>query len=87
MLGLGLAVTKPFEGEAFVGVLDTYSGAAAAVSLRRLTASYSGPAITVRSAGGGTPKDIGFDANGDLDTAALLSHCEGNSGFVTDWLP
>ena len=85
MLGLGLTVTKPFEGESFVGVLDTYSGAAAAVSLRRLTGSYSGPAITVRSAGGGTPKDIGFDANGDLDTAALLLHCGGNSGFVTDW--
>jgi hypothetical protein len=55
MLGLGLGVTKPFGGEAFVGVLDTHSGAEAAVSLRRLTASYSGPAITVRSAGGGDP--------------------------------
>ena len=85
MLGLGLTVTKPFEGESFVGVLDTYSGAAAAVSLRRLTGSYSGPAITVRSAGGGTPKDIGFDANGDLDTAAIQSFCGSNDGFVTDW--
>ncbi len=85
MLGLGLAVTKPFEGESFVGVLDTYSGAAAAVSLRRLTGSYSGPAITVRSAGGGSPQDIGFDANGDLDTAAIQSFCGSNDGFVTDW--
>ena len=85
MLGLGLGITKPFEGEAFVGLLDTYSGAEAAVSLRRLTASYSGPAITVRSAGGGSPQDIGFDANGDLDTAAIQSHCGSNDGFVTDW--
>ena len=85
MLGLGLGITKPFEGEAFVGLLDTYSGAEAAVSLRRLTASYSGPAITVRSAGGGDPINIGFDANGDLDIAAIQSHCGSNDGFVTDW--
>jgi hypothetical protein len=85
MLGLGLGITKPFEGEAFVGLLDTYSGAEAAVSLRRLTASYSGAAITVRESGGNTTADIGFDANGNLDTAALLLHCGGSNGFVTDW--
>ena len=85
MLGLGLGVTKAFEGESFIGLLDTYPSAAAAVSLRRLTGSYSGAAITVRESGGNTTADIGFDANGNLDTAALLSHCGSNSGFVTDW--
>ena len=44
-------------------------------SLRRVVPEYTGPAIQVRitARNGSTFKNIGFDANGDLDTAYLLS--------------
>src|SRR5690606_3733736 len=32
-----------------------------------------------------TEADIGFDASGDLDTAALLAHCGAGSGYVVTW--
>ena len=66
-------------------LLDTYSGAAAAYSLRKLRTDYSGSAIRVRESGGNTEADIGFDSNGDLDTVALLAHCGANDGFVATW--
>ncbi len=60
--------------------------AATAYSLRRLYCSYSGNAIRVRSTAMGSPTvDIGFTANGDLDTASLKTFVGANSGFVTTW--
>jgi len=69
----------------FVGLLDTYPNAAAAYSVRRLSSSYEDALIRVREDGGDTEADIGFDANGNLDTAALLSHCGANNGYVVTW--
>ena len=70
----------------FVGPLDSYStDLAAAYSLRRLLTSYEGSAIRVREDSGNTEADIGFDADGNLDTAALSAHCGANSGYVTAW--
>lgn len=68
----------------FVGLLDTYSGAAAAYSLRRLSGSYSGSAIRVRRASDNTEQDIGF-VNNELDTSALTTFCSGTNGFVKTW--
>ncbi len=60
--------------------------AATAYSLRRLSCSYAGSAIRVRSSAVGSPTlDIGFTANGDLDTAALKTFVGSNSAFVTIW--
>jgi hypothetical protein len=53
-------------------LLDTYSGAAAAYSLRRLSGAYTGSAIRVRRASDNTEQDIGFVSN-ELDTATLES--------------
>ncbi|MBC7863138.1 MAG: T9SS type A sorting domain-containing protein [Bacteroidia bacterium] len=58
--------------------------AAAAFSLRKLYCSYVGFAIQVRRSTGGT-QDIGFTANGDLDTASLKTFVGANSAFVTIW--
>lgn len=69
----------------FVGLLDLYPNAAAAYSLRKLRAAYSGAAVRVRESGGNTEADIGFTSAGELDTAALLAHCGANDGFVTTW--
>ena len=69
---------------AFSGILDTYSGAAAAYSLRQLSSTYTGNAIKVRRSSDNTTKDIGFVSN-VLDTATLETFCSGTDGFVTTW--
>jgi hypothetical protein len=67
-------------------LLDDYPNAAAAYSLRKLKSSYSGSAIRVRrDSTGNAETDIGFDANGELDTVALKNHCRNNSCMVTTW--
>ena len=66
-------------------LLDLYPNAAAAYSLRKLRNAYSGSAIRVRRSNDNTEQDIGFDANGNLDTAALTSFCTGTNGFITTW--
>lgn len=63
--------------------LDTYPSAVAAYSLRKLSSTAT-TAITVENSSG-TTADIGFDSNGDLDTAALTSHCGSNYGRVSKW--
>jgi hypothetical protein len=68
----------------FTGLLDTYSGAAAAYSLRKLRTAYTGDAIRVRRASDNTEQNIGF-VNNELDTASLTSFCSGTNGFVTTW--
>lgn len=65
-------------------LLDTYTGAAAAYSLRQLRTAYTGDAIRVRRASDNTEQDIGFSA-GELDTTSLASFCSGTNGFVKVW--
>ena len=66
-------------------LLDTYSGAAAAYSLRKLSSTYTGSAIRVRRSSDNTELNIGFDSDGNLDTVALSSFVGSGSGFVTTW--
>jgi len=65
--------------------LDTYTGAAAAYSVRLLRTAYTGSCMRVREDGGNTETDIGFDGSGNLDTAAIASHCGSNNGFIRYW--
>ena len=60
-------------------LLDTYSGAAAAYSLRKLRNDYTGSAITVRRSSDNTSTNIGFDGNGNLDTTALTTFVGSNN--------
>lgn len=88
MLGLGLGTyikSSPFTNSSFVGLLDTYSGAAAAYSVRLLSSTYVGSAIRVRRSSDNTEQNIGFDGSGNLDTSALTSFCGAGNGFVTTW--
>lgn len=71
--------------QSFVGLLDTYPNAAAAYSLRKLRAAYTGSAIRVRRSSDNTESDIGFTALGNLDTTSLTSFCGSGDGFVTTW--
>ena len=66
-------------------LLDTYTGAAAAYSLRKLSSSYSGPAIRVRRDNDNLETDINFNVFGELDTVSLAAHCGSNNGYVTNW--
>jgi hypothetical protein len=66
-------------------LLDQFSGAAAAYSLRRLRNAYTGSCIRVRRSSDNAELDIGFTSTGVLDTAALLAHVGAGNGFVTTW--
>jgi len=78
---LGLIGSENFSGL----LLNTYTGAVAAYSLRKLRSAYTGSAIRVRRAVG-TPAetDIGF-VNNELDVTTLESFCSGTDGFVVTW--
>lgn len=56
----------------------------AAYSVRRVRTGATS-ALRVRRASDNAQQDIGFAANSDLDTAALLSFCSGTDGFVVTW--
>ena len=65
-------------------LLNDYSGASVAYSLRLLDKSYTGDVIVVRRASDNTTQSIGF-VNNELDTATLESFCSGTDGFVATW--
>jgi hypothetical protein len=65
-------------------LLDVYSDAAAAYSLRKLRTAYTGAAIRVRRSSDNTETDIGF-VNNQLDTVALTTFVGSGNGFVTTW--
>lgn len=88
-LGLGLSadsITSQKVGSGFTGLLDTYTGAVSAYSVRRVSGSYNGSSIKVRRSSDDALQDIGFDSNGNLDTTALLAFVGtggSDNGFVT----
>jgi hypothetical protein len=79
--GLPLALYTPYAPL----LLDNYTGASAAYSLRRLSDFYGGSAIRVRRSSDNTEQNIGFDTSNNLDTTSLLSFCGAGNGFVTTW--
>ena len=74
-----------YYGIEIAGLLDQYSGAAAGYSLRKLRNSYTGFAIKVQDNVGGATQDIGFNADGELDTVALARYGGSNDVFVETW--
>jgi hypothetical protein len=66
-------------------LLDTYTGAAAAYSLRLLDSTYTGFAIKVQDNVGGATQDIGFNVFGELDTVSLAAYAGSNDVFVETW--
>jgi hypothetical protein len=86
-VGVGVGVGRQHfgSGASYVGLLDTYPGAAAAYSLRLLKSDYTGNAIRVRRSSDNAEQNIGFDGSGNLDTSTLTSFCGSGNGFVTTW--
>lgn len=66
-------------------VLDDYPGAGAAYSVRKLDSDYTGHCMEITRASDSTAQNIGFDGNGDLNTAAINSFCTGTTCYVTTW--
>ena len=89
MDGLAKASILDIDGvavpSAFTGLLDTYTGAAAAFSVRRLYSQYTGACLQVKRSSDLTTQDIGFDSNGYVDTAAISTFCGSTDGVVTIW--
>jgi hypothetical protein len=83
---LGRQVGTPVlaEGQT-AGLLETYSGATAAYSLRKLRNGYVGNAIRVRRSSDNSEQDIAFKADGTLDTVGLTGFVGSGNGFVTTW--
>ncbi|MDZ7618347.1 MAG: arabinofuranosidase catalytic domain-containing protein [Patescibacteria group bacterium] len=67
------------------GLLNVVSGAQAAYSLRRLDDDYTGYVVQVRRASDNAVQNIGFDAAGQLDTAAVIGFVGSGDGYITTW--
>jgi hypothetical protein len=65
-------------------LLDTYPGAAAAYSLRKLRTAYTGNCLQVRRNTDGALLNIGF-VNNVLDTTTLQTFIGVNTGVVSIW--
>lgn len=66
-------------------VLTIANGAVGAFGLRKLNNAYTGAAIRVRNSDNDSEQDIGFTADGDLDTTTLLAFVGSNDARVTTW--
>lgn len=82
--GTGAARTASFTPSSAY-VLDDLPSAAAAYSVRRLRAAYTGPLLRVARTSDGAAMNIGFTIGGDLDQAALTSHCGAGTCTVSIW--
>lgn len=67
-------------------LLDAYPDAAAAYSLRQLSTSYDGPAITLKVLdGGGNPEHQVSFVDGVIDTNQIVELCGPFEGVVAQW--
>ena len=83
-LNLGIIASSRATAPSAALLLDTYTGAAAAYSLRKLRTAYTGAAIRVRRSSDNTETDIGFVAD-VLDISSLITFVGAGNGFVTKW--
>ena len=67
-------------------LLDLYgTNVVSGYSVRKLDSTYTGDCIQVTRTSDSTTQEIGFDANGYIDVAALESFCAGTDGRVSIW--
>lgn len=82
--GSGTAVTGTVSTDPISALLtDVPVASFRALSVaRKLNSSYAGNCIKVRRSSDNTTQNIGFDGNGDMDVAALLTFCGSGDGFL-----
>jgi hypothetical protein len=66
-------------------LLNKFSNAAAAFSLRKLRSNYLGYCIKVRRSSDNTTLDIGFNESNELDITSLKIFIQNNSAYVNTW--
>jgi surface protein len=76
-------VYSPVNASFTTPLPGTYSGLAAAYSVRRVVPSYNGPVMEIQS--GSVSQSIGFDSNGNLNTASIAAFAGSGDAFVKTW--
>ena len=66
-------------------LLDVFSGAVSAHSIRKIRSAYSGPCMRIRRSSDNAELDIAFDGAGNLSVSSILSFVGSGDGFVTKW--
>lgn len=84
----GFQKTQTFNRKVFAptlpGLLDIVKNAYVAYGLKKLRAAYAGQCFKARHSSG-TEQDIGFDPNGNMDTAALMTFASGGTVYLKTW--
>ena len=83
-LPLSLKIVRTTSAAATL-LLDDYTGASVGFSMRKIDSDYTGYCMKVRRGSDGVELNIGFDSSGDLDTAAITSHCGSSVGYCSVW--
>lgn len=68
----------------FPPLLDTLTSAYTAYGFTKLRTAYAGACCRVRTTGG-SESDVGFDANGVVDAAALTTAAAGGTLYIKTW--
>jgi hypothetical protein len=85
MIGISIGLNKVAGGSAVTFPLDGIATPRAVYSTRRLLTSYTGDCVKLRRSSDNAEADFGFDANGDLDTTAILLWLGGSSAYLVTW--
>lgn len=85
MLGMSLGYSARTLPVGLAIIQDVFAGAYFGVSVRKISADYSGPCLRVRRSLDNAEQDIGFDAEGSLDSSDLSSFVPVGDAFVTRW--
>ena len=92
-IGYSMFIINPYiYGVPYAYLLDDYSGATAAYSLRHLRSAYSGALIRIRRSSDSAEKDFYPDSNNELSLnsedgagTSLSTWISTNDGFVVTW--
>jgi len=84
-IGGVLATGRRPGGAGFVGAYDAIPSIVAAYGMRRLRGAYTGSILRLRRSSDNAEQDIGYVANGDLDTAAVATFVGAGSGYIQSW--
>ena len=85
IIGVQSALGGRGGGASFVGAYDAIPSIVAAYGMRRLLASYTGALVRLRRASDNAESDFGYDANGDLDVAAIATWLTATTGYAVTW--
>ena len=83
-LPLSLKIVRTTTASATL-LLDDYAGASVGFSMRKIDSDYTGYCMKVRRGSDGVELDVGFDSSGDVDTAAISTHCSASVGYISVW--